>query len=70
MAELRNLVARPGTYLSESNYFEQSWQQGFFGDNYVRLKAIKDTHDPTGLFFVRHGVGSEHWSDDGFTYFA
>jgi hypothetical protein len=70
MAELRNLVARPGTYLAESNYFEQSWQQGFFGENYARLKAIKDTYDPTGLFFVRHGVGSELWSDDGFTYFA
>jgi len=24
-------------------------------------------HDPTGLFFVHHGVGSEEWSTDGFT---
>jgi hypothetical protein len=22
---------------------------------------------PHGLFFVHHGVGSEAWSDDGFT---
>ena len=28
---------------------------------------IKRAYDPEGLFFVRHGVGSEGWSEDGFT---
>jgi hypothetical protein len=28
---------------------------------------IKRRYDPAGLFFVRHGVGSEDWSEDGFT---
>jgi len=28
---------------------------------------IKREYDPDGLFFVRHGVVSEDWSDDGFT---
>jgi len=32
-----------------------------------RLLAIKRKYDPEGLFFVHHGVGSEAWSDDGFT---
>jgi hypothetical protein len=27
---------------------------------------VKERYDPGGLFFVRHGVGSERWSDDGF----
>jgi hypothetical protein len=30
-----------------------------------RLRAIKQKYDPSGLFFVHHGVGSEDWSPDG-----
>ncbi|WP_368042651.1 BBE domain-containing protein [Paraburkholderia atlantica] len=40
------------------------------GANYARLLSIKKRYDPHGLFFVRHGVGSEDWSDDGFTRMA
>jgi FAD/FMN-containing dehydrogenase len=67
MDELRKLVPDPGSYLSESNFFEPSWQQSFWGSNYARLQAVKARYDPDGLFFVHHGVGSEAWSDDGFT---
>jgi hypothetical protein len=28
---------------------------------------VKKKYDPTGLFFVHNGVGSEEWSADGFT---
>ena len=35
--------------------------------HYPRLRRIKTQYDPNGLFFVHHGVGSEDWSDDGFT---
>ena len=66
MAELRKLVPQPGSYVSESDYFERSWQQSFWGANYARLSAIKQKYDPDGLFFVHHGVGSERWSADGF----
>jgi FAD/FMN-containing dehydrogenase len=65
--ELRNLVPRAGSYVSESNYFEHDWQESFWGANYERLLAIKNKYDPDGLFFVHHGVGSEKWSADGFT---
>jgi Berberine and berberine like len=67
MAELRKIVADAGSYVSESNFFERSWQRSFWGRNYARLREVKAKYDPTGLFFVHHGVGSEDWSADGFT---
>lgn len=67
MAELRKLVPVPGSYLLESSYFEPRWQQAFWGPNYARLRRIKRKVDPTGLFVVHHGVGSEDWSPDGMT---
>ena len=70
MAELRKRVPNAGSYVSESNFFEPNWQQSFWGSNYSRLSAVKAKFDPDGLFFVHHGVGSERWSDDGFTSLA
>jgi len=66
--ELRKVAPEPGSYLSESNYFNKSWQQAYFGEHYPRLRAIKKKYDPDGLFFVHHGVSSEEWSADGFTH--
>jgi FAD/FMN-containing dehydrogenase len=65
--ELRSIVPEAGAYVSESNFFDKSWQQSFWGPNYPRLQAVKTKYDPVGLFFVHHGVGSEEWSADGFT---
>ena len=59
------LVPDPGSYVSESNYFEKDWQRAFWGNNYARLRRIKKQYDRDGLFFVHHGVGSEDWSADG-----
>jgi hypothetical protein len=67
MAPLEELLRAPASYVSETNYFEPEWRRAFWGDNYARLAAIKSRYDPEGLFFVHHGVGSEHWSPDGFT---
>lgn len=64
--ELRTVAPRPGAYVSESNYFENRWQEAYWGGNYPRLAAIKKKYDPAGLFFVHNGVGSEEWSADGF----
>jgi FAD/FMN-containing dehydrogenase len=65
--ELRKVAPNSGSYVAESNYFNSSWQSEYWGKNYSRLRAIKAKYDSTGLFFVHHGVGSEDWSDDGFT---
>jgi FAD/FMN-containing dehydrogenase len=67
MDELRKLVPNGGSYVSESNFFEGSWQQSYWGSNYSKLRAVKEQYDPDGLFFVHNGVGSEEWSPDGFT---
>ena len=66
MRELRKVAPDTGAYLAESSYFQPNWQQAYWGENYPRLLAIKRCYDPEGLFFVRHGVGSEVWSEDGF----
>jgi FAD/FMN-containing dehydrogenase len=67
MAEMRAMLPSVGAYLAESDFFETAWREAFWGPNYARLLAVKDRHDPDGLFFVHHGVGSERWSPDGFT---
>ena len=69
-AELRQVAPGAGSYVSESNYFNASWQDAFWGSHYPRLRAVKAKYDPDGLFFVHHGVGSEDWSADGFTRIA
>ncbi len=66
MEALLKVAPNAGSYVSESDYFVRDWQRSFWGTNYLRLAAVKKTHDPDGLFFVHHGVGSEDWSADGF----
>ncbi|KAJ5111065.1 hypothetical protein N7532_001600 [Penicillium argentinense] len=57
-----------GAYMSESDILEPNFQQAFYGSNYARLYKLKQRYDPTGLFYVPTGVGSENWvvkSEDG-----
>ena len=67
MDELIKVVADPGSYVSESDFFDPQWQRSFWGANYAKLATVKKKYDPDGLFFVHHGVGSGEWSPDGFT---
>jgi hypothetical protein len=67
MAAIRSVVVDPGSYVAESDFFEQDWQRAHWGPNYPRLEAVKRKYDLEGLFFVRRGVGSDAWSTDGFT---
>jgi len=64
--ELRAIVPNGGAYVSESDFFQDNFQRAYWGDNYARLASLKKKYDPTGLFFVHNGVGSEDWTDDGF----
>ena len=67
MSALRAAAPDAGAYVNECDYFQADWQNAFWGPNYQRLARIKRQFDPDGLFFVHHGVGSESWSEDGFT---
>ncbi|KAG2414763.1 hypothetical protein HFD88_005951 [Aspergillus terreus] len=55
-----------GAYVNEANAYETDFQASFWGENYPRLYKIKQKWDPTGLFIVRRGVGSEDWDEEGF----
>ncbi|KAI7779934.1 hypothetical protein LA080_000146 [Diaporthe eres] len=50
-----------GAYHNEADVGEQDWQHAFWGDHYPRLLEIKKKWDPTDLFYVHHGVGTEEW---------
>src|SRR5271165_580146 len=67
MDAIRKLLPRVDSYVWETDFFQPNWQEAFWGENYARLRGIKDKYDPDGLVFVHHGVGSESWSADGFT---
>jgi FAD/FMN-containing dehydrogenase len=56
---LRKAAPNAGAYVSESDFFQQRWQETYWGPNYPKLLKIKQRYDPDGLFTVRHGVGSE-----------
>ncbi|KAF2279781.1 FAD binding domain-containing protein [Westerdykella ornata] len=61
LGPIREVTPLGGAYGNEADISEPNWQQAFWGDNYARLLSIKQKWDPTGLFYVHHGVGSEDW---------
>jgi FAD/FMN-containing dehydrogenase len=56
---IRAVTPDSGSYVNETDYFEPDWQRSFWGDNYQKLLEVKQRYDPTNLFQVHHGVGSE-----------
>ncbi|MEK6248520.1 MAG: FAD-binding oxidoreductase [Planctomycetales bacterium] len=65
MKIVRALTPGAGSYTNESSYFDEDWQQDYWGIHYGRLLAIKRKYDPDGLFYGHHCVGSEDWTDNG-----
>jgi FAD/FMN-containing dehydrogenase len=59
MAAIRSVSEHSGSYVNESNYFEDDWQDSYWGDNYPRLLEIKRRYDPDNVFTVHHGVGTD-----------
>jgi FAD/FMN-containing dehydrogenase len=56
---IRAAAPDAGSYVNETDYHQRDWQNSFWGDNYPRLLEIKHAYDPSNLFRVHHGVGSE-----------
>ncbi|KAF9776129.1 hypothetical protein IL306_005729 [Fusarium sp. DS 682] len=61
---LRSLAPDTGAYFNEMDANEPDWQYAAFGENYPRLKAIKDKYDAEGVLWCSHCVGSEDWAED------
>jgi FAD/FMN-containing dehydrogenase len=51
-------------YMNEADPNDVNWKETYFGANYDRLKSIKETVDPNGLFVCKNCVGSEDWTTD------
>lgn len=56
----------PGVYLEIIPNQKLVFTDGYSGGCCLKLAQVKQKYDPTGLFFVHHGVGSEAWAADGF----
>jgi FAD/FMN-containing dehydrogenase len=67
---LRQAAPGAGSYVAESNFFNENWRDDYWGEHYERLRRVKARYDPGGLFITHHGVGSEDWSADGFARLA
>lgn len=67
IAPIRKLAPDSGSYSSEMSFFAKNWREAAWGPHYGRLLKAKKKYDPEGLFTGHHQVGSEFWSDDGFS---
>ena len=62
----RDKTPGAGAYFNEADFFEPDFQENFWGgENYARLRAIKSSWDPSGLFYCHNCVGSEEWEEGG-----
>lgn len=59
MAPIRAIAPGAGSYVNETDYFEENWQDAFWDANYQRLLDVKRRYGPDNLFRVHHGVGNE-----------
>ncbi|KAJ5692322.1 hypothetical protein N7462_001745 [Penicillium macrosclerotiorum] len=64
LGEWRATCPDAGAYMSEADILEPDFQQAFYGSNYARLYKLKQRYDPSSLFYVPTGVGSENWTVD------
>ncbi|KAL9611873.1 MAG: hypothetical protein Q9204_008992, partial [Flavoplaca sp. TL-2023a] len=60
--QLSRLTPGGGAYLSEADFLQPDFQTTLYGQNYYKLRAIKDKYDPQHLFYTLTGVGSEDWN--------
>ncbi|HEX4849887.1 MAG TPA: FAD-binding protein, partial [Puia sp.] len=45
MEHLKKMIHTEGSYLNETDYFEENWQESFWGSNYKKLLAVKNKYD-------------------------
>lgn len=67
MPALRRVAPEGGAYGPLADHADPNWRTANWGPHYFRLLETKLRYDPGGLLFGHHAVGSEFWSEDGFT---
>ncbi|KAH6638522.1 hypothetical protein BKA67DRAFT_596339 [Truncatella angustata] len=60
--QLMAITPGSGTYVNEADFNQPNWKVDFFGANYDKLLTIKKKWDPTGMFYILKGVGSDSWT--------
>ena len=60
---LRELAPMTGASLRWRDVRNPWWRTDLFGDGYPRLRAIKESYDPEGVFYCEGCVGSEDWRE-------
>jgi len=58
---LDQITTDSASYYNEGSRHEDDFKKTYFGPHYARLSKIKKEVDPTSLFLVTSGVGSENW---------
>ncbi|EOO01028.1 putative isoamyl alcohol oxidase protein [Phaeoacremonium minimum UCRPA7] len=61
---MKTLAPDSGSYMNEADFNDPDWKVDFYGENYPRLLAIKEYHDPESLFYCPTCVGSDKWQAD------
>ncbi|KAM0722339.1 hypothetical protein Q7P37_001780 [Cladosporium fusiforme] len=49
--KLDEMIPNGATYLNEADFRDPNWKKTFYGENYDRLEAIKDSYDPEHIFY-------------------
>ncbi|KAI1501877.1 hypothetical protein F5X99DRAFT_428134 [Biscogniauxia marginata] len=58
---LEALTPGGGAYLNEAGLHQPDFQEALYGNNYAKLKGIKEKYDPRDMFYGPTAVGSENW---------
>lgn len=62
---LKAIARETGAYVNEIDPTEPDWKETIHGEHYSRLLDVKLKWDPRGVFWCKHCVGSELWSEIG-----
>lgn len=60
--QFTEITPESGAYGNEASFLEADWKTTFFGTNYNSLLAVKNTWDPSNVFYAYKGVGSDVWN--------
>ena len=62
---ISTILAKPPRILNfvkrQGSLYERNFKKSYFGSHHPKLKQIKDKYDPSSLFVVASGVGSDEW---------